>query len=617
MISGFHIKCVQVTGPGKNSASIEFQKGLNVISGPSDTGKSYLMQCLNYMMGGDTPPKDIEEAEGYDCIWMEISTGSGDTFTLKRKMGDSELLLIKDKLPEAKTSTVFKILHSRHNNKKEDNISIFLLKLLDLVGKQLKQSKSEKRPIRFTDVKTIFLKDENEIITEGSPISTGQYTSATIENSLFNLLLSGEDDEDLATIEDPKVYKKILNAKIEITQTLLQEEKEKIRILQSNISKEKQQEIIDKIDEISRSIKESNALIKEQETDRNHLLKRLNNLNQHIIHLKELLENFSLLDEHYSSDLQRLEFMLEGEHLLSQLPTRPCPTCGSEVESDKLKDFLEENNRKAVDSINREMEKILVKREELDKTTKDIQKELSEYIHVKDKLQNELDIASGLLEKKLRPTQQILNNDLEEYISLKQNIARLEDAEINVEQYTHKIETYQQKIKEKPKKDIRRVLPEEHYQKLCDVMAEQLTSWGMVVKQLQFNKAKMDFIINGKARHNYGKGSRAILCSAFLISFMKYCWEQETHHPTTVILDSPLTTYREGDKPQENEEIGVTVQNEFFSDLANISPNFQIIIFDNKDPSVKIRDKINYYHFTRNRNIGRFGFFPMGSDSQV
>jgi hypothetical protein len=96
---------------------------------------------------------------------------------------------------------------------------------------------------------------------------------------------------------------------------------------------------------------------------------------------------------------------------------------------------------------------------------------------------------------------------------------------------------------------------------------------------------------------------------------MRYCWEQETYHPRTLIIDSPLTTYREGDKSQKSDEIEAVVQNNFYNSLANISPDFQIIILDNKDPSKDIVDKITYHHFTRNHKFGRYGFFPVESNS--
>jgi hypothetical protein len=615
MIRGFYIKQLQVTGVGKKDAIIEFEKGLNIVSGPSDTGKSYLLQCISYLMGGDIPPKNVEESKGYDTIWMEICTYTGDSYTLKRELNSPKIVMAKNRLPEAKTSTLVQTLNSRHDSNKENNISIFLLNLTRLFSKQLKESRHKKRPIRFSDVKTIFIKNEKEVISEKSPISTGQHNSATVEESLFNLLLSGEDDEELALTDDPKIYKNKLRGKLELTEKLLKAENEKIGVLENRISKIDQREIMTKIEELTVHITKSNNRIEKQESKRKNIIREINSVDQHIIHLTELLSRFSLLSEHYASDLQRLEFMLEGDYLLSQLPTIPCPTCGHDVEPNMIKDFLEKDGNRIIDSILMEMAKIEVKKEELSTTNQDICTEIANYNLLKEKLQDDLKNISDLIEKNLLPTHQILSTSLEEYTSLMQNIARLQDAKTNEAHYKAEIEEYKLKIKKKPETHQLRTLPDEHYIKFCELIKEQLVSWGITVESLQFDKKGMDFIINGKARQNYGKGYRAILCSAFLISLMRYCWEQETYHPRTLIIDSPLTTYREGDKSQKSDEIEAVVQNNFYNSLANISPDFQIIILDNKDPSKDIVDKITYHHFTRNHKFGRYGFFPVESNS--
>ncbi|HII02714.1 TPA: AAA family ATPase [Methanosarcinaceae archaeon] len=612
MIPGFYIKMVKVTGPGKEDASIGFDKGLNVVSGPSDTGKSYLLGCINYLMGGDTPPKSIEEANGYECVWMQLSSYSGKSYTLKRTFQDSNIYMTEGEIDDANTRPLIEGLSSSHSSKKEDNISVFLLKMIGLHNKKLKESKYKKRPIRFSDVKTVFLKDENEIIAEHSPIYVGQHTSVPVEKALFNLLLSGEDDEDLVQAEDPKVYKNIIKGKIELTERLLGLERERATELSEKVAKANQKEMNIKIEELSRSINESNQLIKDQENKRAEILKSIFQVEAHITHLKELLERFSILDAHYIADLKRLEFILEGEHLLSQLPNMPCPTCGTNVDSTKIKDYLERNNEKLVKSISRERIKITTKREELKSTEFDISEELEDYQKEKSELHQSLKKLSILLENKLKPINKILREDFQKYISLNQDTARLEDAKEIISRYEMELEEYKIKIKEKDKGEREnKRLPEVHYQKLCDQMKEQLIGWGMSINTLNFDTNKMDFIINGKARGNFGKGSRAILCSAFLISLMKYCWVQETYHPCCLVLDSPLTTYREGDKRQNEDEVEVSVQEAFYKDLASITDNFQIIVFDNKDPSNELLERINYHHFTRNPNLDRYGFFPI------
>lgn len=71
-MKGFYINKIIVIGKGKKS-TIEFKRGLNVITGPSNTGKSFLFQCIDYMFGRKAI-KEIEELEGYTDIYLEIVT---------------------------------------------------------------------------------------------------------------------------------------------------------------------------------------------------------------------------------------------------------------------------------------------------------------------------------------------------------------------------------------------------------------------------------------------------------------------------------------------------------------------------------------------------------------
>jgi len=69
---GFRIRRLALTGPGMQDAELFFEDGLNVISGPSDTGKTFAFQCIDFMLGASTPPKSIPEAAGYDTLQLDI-----------------------------------------------------------------------------------------------------------------------------------------------------------------------------------------------------------------------------------------------------------------------------------------------------------------------------------------------------------------------------------------------------------------------------------------------------------------------------------------------------------------------------------------------------------------
>ena len=47
----FYIEKLMVSGGGHHASIIDFKPGLNFILGPSNTGKSLVMDCLDYMFG--------------------------------------------------------------------------------------------------------------------------------------------------------------------------------------------------------------------------------------------------------------------------------------------------------------------------------------------------------------------------------------------------------------------------------------------------------------------------------------------------------------------------------------------------------------------------------------
>ena len=74
---GFVLRRLTLIGPGKAPAQVPFTRGLNVIAGPSNTGKSFIAQCLDYALGSGKPPKeDVPEAEGYSSVVLEIEANN-------------------------------------------------------------------------------------------------------------------------------------------------------------------------------------------------------------------------------------------------------------------------------------------------------------------------------------------------------------------------------------------------------------------------------------------------------------------------------------------------------------------------------------------------------------
>ena len=78
-----------------------------------------------------------------------------------------------------------------------------------------------------------------------------------------------------------------------------------------------------------------------------------------------------------------------------------------------------------------------------------------------------------------------------------------------------------------------------------------------------------------------------------------------------MILDPPLTTLKESelDDAKEEDFVSSSLQDGFFTFLADEFVDKQAIIIENKQPPKSIVGRFNDIVFTRDKGEGRYGFF--------
>lgn len=100
-----YFKKVIACGAGKRESSIELTKGLNIICGPSNTGKTLIFKIFKQVFGADNKkytnnddePFIIENDTGYTGFSLVISK-NGDDVILTRKV-DSETISVESHSP--------------------------------------------------------------------------------------------------------------------------------------------------------------------------------------------------------------------------------------------------------------------------------------------------------------------------------------------------------------------------------------------------------------------------------------------------------------------------------------------------------------------------------------
>ena len=130
----FYIEKLVVSGGGHKASVIDFRPGLNFVLGPSNTGKSLVMDCIDYVSWIYTKEKSslqdlVDNSYGYNCISLHLATGRG-TVILERKIGGSKISV------SGTDPTVDHGSYSVNHNAKK-NINAVYLHLLGIDGTSL------------------------------------------------------------------------------------------------------------------------------------------------------------------------------------------------------------------------------------------------------------------------------------------------------------------------------------------------------------------------------------------------------------------------------------------------------------------------------------------------
>lgn len=614
MIHGFYISKLDISGNGKSPASIEFEKGFNLVSGGSDTGKSYSFACLEYMLGKNEALTSIDESSGYINCYLEINTYTGQTYTLFRKLNGGDFVVKECKISDFESSTK-RLENYGAYPQSTKNISDFFLNLCGIdTTIQIKSKKDNtKRKFTFNVLRNLTFIDETTITVKTSPFYGKQsYTDYTFCKNALSFILTGKNANDLTSFIDNQQMKSWTNGKIDFikSQTLhfishldkLQEERLKY------ISKP-----LSATELLKSKLEHLDISINKYTKQKANFLEKIEEKKSNFIYKKELLDRLALLKDHYLSDQKRLEFILEGEQLLSQLNTVDCPVCEGVLNENEILHI--HNSKDIKQSIEFENEKIQLKIIDLNKTIEDNLNDIKELESNILLLTIQFDRTDKLITDELNPS----IDNLRAEISNAKIIHNL-DAKISV--YSEELEYYLKEEKglksdlDKEPKPLTDKDDGAGINNLTKFIQNILKDWNYendIDVNFNSNHNVFDIDISGKPRGSYGKGMRSISHTAVILSILKYCLVNSRPFSNLLVFDSPLTTFHKGliSGNETEDEVNKGIQESFFRDLANTPDNCQIIVFDNKFPDNKISAKINFEYFTKDKKSGRYGLFPV------
>lgn len=601
-----------VLGPSVRPATVEFGSKLTLMRGPSDTGKSYIADAIDFMLGAKAL-KDIPEREGYNTVLLGIRLPSGESVTLARALQGGGFRLFSGDYRAHPLPVAGKALSAAHDAKKTGNLSRYLLGKIGLDGKMIRKDGTGKTiPLSLRKLVPFFVVGETAIQSEKPPVESGQHSDRTANISTFRVLLQGEDDSALQPNDSPTEQRRSKAAKKDVIDTLLAELRGQLR------TDETLKQVEQRGQRLQGTITESAGTIEQFAVARQQWGRTLatserlvSTARRSVAELDALDARFALLYAQYTSDLDRLEAVAEAGTLLGYFSPGRCVFCGAEPEHQHLNEDCADDTTAFAESVREEQRKTAALREDLLQAVAGLRADragkadrLATYTAEAVRARSEI----ARLDAALTPQQL----ELRELITSSQQLERDGETIRRIQ----RLEALRAEIESEPRPDALSPtagLRRDAVGELSQMLAARLRAWGFHdADNTSYSFDAQDVISANQLRSAHGKGVRAVLHAAFTISLAQYCIDNDLPHPGFVVLDSPLVVYR---APDPNTTIDAdaldtaSLAGRFYADVQS---NFsgQIIVLENENPPDALSAGSVDIPFTKNPSQGRYGFFP-------
>lgn len=604
-MSRFYIKQISALGDGKQLSTISFEDGINIIYGASNSGKSYIIGCINFMFGGDIPFE--KTATGYDTISMLLESIDGHFVSVTRKIVDG---------PKGDTGANSVHVATSLKRFKEGDYSLSKLEYSDLLL-YLMGIKDRHKIISTQAIKTqnltnrtffhMFFIDEENIFRKGTALDVPRHSKITASLSALKFLIDGDDMHEIVpeeTEDERKLRIAKNNAVVIYINDKIQQITHKHGELERSLQYNNNEDIEIKMENIIEEITSVEAEIVRSTEASRKLLEEVYSVSSKIEEATFLKSRYKALRTQYTSDIKRLNFIADGDQKKSA-NRKPvvCPFCEGDI-PDRVEDREEYSEVYTL-----ELQRINSQLEDLTAAEQDIDDQIFKLETKLKNLNAQNDSIKLLIKRRLRPKASELHSSLASF----KKVAQIQNQMLAMESIASEMGS-----------DVINLGIEDEAIKKFDprtkINSELWKLWSdkfeLAVKACaypNFTSAYIsidtaDAVVNGKHKKNEGKGYRAFLNTILTFTLMKFLEQYGTYKPSMLILDSPILSLKEKVKASEHATVGMK-ESLFKYIIENCGDN-QVIIAENEIPDSPVVDysKVNMIEFTLDDSDGRYGF---------
>lgn len=605
-MNNFIVTRLSATSTSGKISTVHLEPGVNIVCGPSNSGKSMIVNCLDYLFGGKKEPFD-PLVEGYDCVSMQLVNENGEILIIERAIGldDGQAKPINEVTIDSEVDGieggVYKVKPSEKPKRK--SYMDILMQILGIPN-TVKIISSQQGKTQRLSPRTFFHQlciKEEDIFKEKSIIENPGYNSITpCINALAYLIYEGGVRED--DYEDPEIRKAKKKAVIAYISGKISSLESKREELQEEIEKAGTADVETLISEMMDEISAVDAEITKVQKESQKLLNDIYETDDKLTLEKQLKERYRLLHSQYDSDVKRLEFIIEGESSKPDNEQSRCPFCDSEV-------HVPRDRESYIEASKAELEKVRLQINDL----RALEDETDERISVLDSRQASLRAKSSsvkdLLAKEFCPKAEKLREELANYQRIAQLKQEVDTLDALSSEFSMDIFEKSGEDESAPVFDAKEMFDTSVFSRLSSAVCQAIRECNYPEFRVAgLSQSTFDVVVNGKDKRHEGKGYRAFLNTLYAFTLMKFIEDEGIHKPKMLIMDSPILSLKQDVTDPASDDM----KSSLFSYIIRNCGSCQVLIAENDIPENVDYSDANIIRFGRGEGTLRQGFLVRG-----
>ncbi len=597
----YYIKNIKLLSGTNTESVLELDEGVNIVYGPSNTGKSLILDCIDFMFGGEAK-RLYKPALKLQQVSMTICADGNDV-TLSRKLFNEKKKNGKDIVVSGAKDITNGIYRAGAATKKYPSINTFWLHMMGIDDAVEIIAKMDYTPNNLTPRTFIhtFLINETRMVGENSVLKNGQGYSKNIPvPTISSLIYLCTGKTFLTPGKNPVTQGAIITAKKEATKRLVDLsisalKDEKITSLPKPDDGRTVAELQETIEKLLEEISGAEQALGNAADQSKKFAEELLKIDDQIAEGNMLKNRYDSLRTQYEADIKRLTFIAEGDMQKGKITkVEYCPFCNGELPK--------EHSESCVEAAIAEVEKIEKQIKDLQLADAELTAEFKELSQRREILLARRGEVQSYIRGELKPKVSALKEDFANYSATLEHAKAAELVQtfnrVLIEQLDQ-INKEDEEEESEGKFNVRAKIKEFISPYLDKYLAEILQECNYVnYVGARFDEEICDVKVNGSEKMSQGKGFRAFLNTVMAIAIQEMLNEYNLCQPHLVVFDSPILSLKEKEETVGTEVTSEGMRSGLFQYMIDHTENRQTIILENEIPKLDY-SSAHLIHFTK------------------